>query len=550
MGIGTLYYSQNYSDRGETEFQSMPFYDGSITHNRDKASSMTFKSNVKLEEADRIIYKDISNNTTFGGQVIKRNKSLDGDYSYEIMDYTRLYQTKVTCHYKSYSSSGILKDLIGTDQNRLSTAGIQDTGFIHSYVKWENTSLWDIIAQLAWLEYQAGVHIYYDVDYTGTLIWKEIPETVEGYSFSQAYDYNDSHDSSGIITRGVYANANDINKRVEAFADDEMLAKWGVVTEVGTCTPPQANNKNKCKTKTVTTQTYWTKCGVSPDKKLVIGIGKPSAGGDASRWSYAKMWKAVFENKCPACGKNSLIWAWHWGNGKVPCKGTHEGGSAEGHIFCSNGRCDKDFSAISGRDHLPNNVRLKQVSKTVQSSLKEANLLKKGKLPYEKKQTTSKKCKKTKKNNKDAPVKSLKNEANIKKYNISSIVWKTALQVTSPKQSQYNNAKAIFSFMAKNIPYEGYGNSKYGAAGTLRHRRGNCCDHAHLFAAMCRSIGLKCNYIHNPCASGRGWQGHVYNKVYINGKGIIVDTGRGSPSWGNCLRSGGYCPREKERIDF
>ena len=53
----------------------MPFHDASITHNRDKASSLSFKSNVKLEEADRIIYEDLTTNRKFGGQVIKRNKT-------------------------------------------------------------------------------------------------------------------------------------------------------------------------------------------------------------------------------------------------------------------------------------------------------------------------------------------------------------------------------------------------------------------------------------------------------------------------------------------
>ena len=168
---------------------------------------MTFKSNVKLEEADRIIYQDLTNNKTFGGQVVKRTKTLAGDFTYEVMDYTRLYQSKVSVSTSNRTSSQILKKLMKNNPNGLSTSGIQNTSYIHAYLKWDNASLWTIIEQLAWLEWKAGNYIYYDIDYTGNLIWKEIPQNVEGYVFSQAYEYTDSHDSSGIITQGILINS-------------------------------------------------------------------------------------------------------------------------------------------------------------------------------------------------------------------------------------------------------------------------------------------------------------------------------------------------------
>ena len=229
LSIGTLYYSHSTS-RGQAEFTSMPFHDANITHNRDKASSLSFKSNVKLEEADRIIYQDLTNNKTFGGQVIKRNKTLGGDYSYEVMDYTRLYQSKVIVSFSNKTSSQILRYSLNKDLNNLSTSGIQNTSLIHSYLKWDNVSIWNIIEQLAWLEYQAGNHIYYDIDYTGTLIWKTIPQTMEGYLFTEAYEYDDSHDSSDIITHGIFANSNKLSQNAIALASSEMIAKWGYIT--------------------------------------------------------------------------------------------------------------------------------------------------------------------------------------------------------------------------------------------------------------------------------------------------------------------------------
>lgn len=134
----------------------------------------------------------------------------------------------------------------------------------------------------------------------------------------------------------------------------------------------------------------------------------------------------------------------------------------------------------------------------------------------------------------------------IKKYGISSTVTKKVEEICKPSAGEYTNVKAMFKWCDDHLPYEGYSNTRYGAAGTLKHGRGNCCDHAHLFAAMCRSIGVKCNYIHNSCC---GRSGHVYNKVYLNGKGIIVDTGRDNASWGSHWGNSG-CPVEKTSIDF
>ena len=500
---------------------------------------MDFKSQIKLAEADRIIYKDIVNNKTFGGQIIKINKTMGGDYSYEVIDYKRLYQTKISASFSRTTSSNILKTLIKKDKNNLSTSGIQNTNYVHSYLKWDNKSLWEIIEQLAWLEYKAGNYIYYDVDYAGNLIWKKIPETVTGYTFTEAFDYEESHDSSDIVTQGIFLNSNNPNERYEVVASNDMIAKWGYVSEIATCTPT-ASNKNASSncTNNTATSSYWSQCGLSPDNKLLCAIGKPSAPGE-NKYPYS-LHKTIFQNKCPHCGKATLVWGFQWGSGKVPCKNTYEGGSAEGHIFCKN--CDADYGCITGREHLNRSkYSVKIVSNPVKSSLNEANLLKNGKLVYKKQNTTAQNCNKT-------TTKSLKNDANISKYNIDATVWKQALAITDPNKNEMQNAKAIFSWMKAHTVYQSYCNTRYGAAGTLKKRKGNCVDHAHLFAAMCRSIGIKCNYIHNSCIC------HVYNKVYINGKGIIVDTGRGSSgtntsTWGSHWGGSG-CPVEKTSLNF
>ena len=96
------------------------------------------------------------------------------------------------------------------------------------------------------------------------------------------------------------------------------------------------------------------KCGLSSDGKTICAIGKASAPGESGKYG-GDFYGSVFKNKCAFCGEESLVWDIFWaGNessnwGTSSCKGTLEGGSAEGHIFCKN--CDADFSTIDGKDH-------------------------------------------------------------------------------------------------------------------------------------------------------------------------------------------------------
>ena len=162
------------------------------------------------------------------------------------------------------------------------------------------------------------------------------------------------------------------------------------------------------------------------------------------------------------------------------------------------------------------------------------------------KKTTSKTTGKSKSNALASNNKDLINTKWVKDFGISSKIVDKVKSICKAGATDYQNVRAIFEWSDANLPYEGYSGTNYGAVGTMEHGAGNCCDHAHLFAAMCRCLGVKCNYIHNPCC---GTGGHVYNIVYLNGKGIIVDTGRDNASWGSHWGNDG-CPTEKTSIDF
>ena len=117
------------------------------------------------------------------------------------------------------------------------------------------------------------------------------------------------------------------------------------------------------------------KCGVSQDKKYVMGVGLPSAGKDSrSGWT-----KVVMVNDCPQCeAEHPLVYDIFYGGGASCNNGKSEGGSDEGHFFCTG--CDADYS-IEGWEHFNgSNERLTPYSDFVNSSRSEAEKLKNGEM--------------------------------------------------------------------------------------------------------------------------------------------------------------------------
>ena len=286
-------------------------------------------------------------------------------------------------------------------------------------------------------------------------------------------------------------------------------------------------SKSSCKKSSSSTQ-YYSKCGLSPDKKTIVSVAKPS-GPDAGKYGY-RLYRTVFENYCPICKKKGYL---RFDGGKKTKCITSEGAGGAGYkasvqaeheITCV--ACDSDYCGVTGAEKWYTiRGRLKTVKKPVKSSQKEFNQLTSGKLVYQK--GTTSKCE-----SKSNASGSLKNEKNIKKYDIAKSVWQKALEITNPKKSEYQNAKAIFKWQDSHCDWVNYRDTHRGASGCLKQGGGNCCDNAHLFIAMCRSIGIKARYIHNTCLS------HVYSDIYLNGKWIIVDTGRHNASWGGHWNGG------------
>ena len=130
--------------------------------------------------------------------------------------------------------------------------------------------------------------------------------------------------------------------------------------------------------------------------------------------------------------------------------------------------------------------------------------------------------------------KSVLNDKWVKKYNIPSVITNLIKKVCKVGNTDEQNVKAWFNWMDKHINYAYYTNHQRGYQTQIDKGSGNCVDNSRMFRAGCQALGVKCNFIKAySCCSGSECANHQFNKVYLNGKGIIVDTGRKNASWGS-----------------
>ena len=97
-------------------------------------------------------------------------------------------------------------------------------------------------------------------------------------------------------------------------------------------------------------------------------------------------------------------------------------------------------------------------------------------------------------------------------------------KLTKNCKTDKEKANVIYNYVRDKISYSFYYNTRYGAAGTLKAKHGNCVDQAHLVVAMCRCAGLPAMYSHGTChfSSGNTY-GHVWGMVLIGNTWTVVD---------------------------
>ena len=323
-------------------------------------------------------------------------------------------------------------------------------------------------------------------------------------------------DENGEATIIMDYDPGDYEINIDFGGDEEYLeSHMTIKVNVG---GTKAESTSTDSSGTVKTTTYYDKYGRSPDKSKILAIGRISAGRDTG--SYANFYETEFQNRCPHCGKQTLFWGIFWaGNehsnwGKFPATGRSEGGSAEGHLFCSN--CDADYSC-QGHEHVNNGKKLTVTKKTTLSSKTKAYELRNGKRVYATTVVTQ-------------GTKNVTNSTERKVVgSVDSYVKKQALNIVGNKTGQAA-AQAIASWMDKNIDYWGYINFVYSAKKCLQMKKCNCCDGTRLYFELCDAAGLteyyKMEYIHV--------YGHVYGRMTTKstGKYVHVDNASTHAAWG------------------
>jgi len=106
----------------------------------------------------------------------------------------------------------------------------------------------------------------------------------------------------------------------------------------------------------------------------------------------------------------------------------------------------------------------------------------------------------------------------------NAAIKKVVTSLTSGLTTDLAKATAIFNYVRDTLSYSFYYNTKYGAAGTLSAKQGNCVDHSHLLVAMFRTAGLAARYVHGTCTFSSGsTYGHVWTQVLVDGKWVVAD---------------------------
>ncbi len=115
----------------------------------------------------------------------------------------------------------------------------------------------------------------------------------------------------------------------------------------------------------------------------------------------------------------------------------------------------------------------------------------------------------------------------------SSSIKALSYSLTRGTSSQYQKGARIFNWVRNNLRYSFYYNTKLGAAGALKYRKGNCADTTHLVVALARSAGLQAKYAHGKVrfSSGRVY-GHVWAIIKANGRWYTADASSNRNSFG------------------
>ena len=338
--------------------------------------------------------------------------------------------------------------------------------------------------------------------------------------------YHRKTNSNGVATLNIKKKPGDYIVEVNFGGDIEYTSSSATFeVNISGKTPEKEETSTTKKTKKV--KRYWTKCGVSPDKKEVVAIAQPSASNsDMKKYgvNYNTIYKTVFKNKCPYCGQAKLRYDDGRKNGCITAHG-HSGNKREvpeGEITCHH--CDSDFDGVTGLEKSNRHTgRLTMLEKPAKSNKTEKARLISGKLLYDVQEVEIKEKKNNKKTGSYTTLRTINKKV------------KEKGQKLAKNKTDYEALLAIASFMGT-VKYGKYAGFKKSTSGVLSSNRGNCCDQANLFLELCDAAGLTGTYdfyyVH-VCCNHTSWPGvgHIFTKVVkkSNNKSVYVDPTQSNP---------------------
>lgn len=435
----------------------------------------------------------------------------------------------------------IAKNTIELSNYSILDHGKQNATYINAEnASWKYPAQKTVTAQLVNMDYDSSDSS--SIQYPANQMITFRLYTIENNTTTLAQVYNKITDVSG--TAKLHCNLDPGKYQLEmVYGGDEEYLNSDLTIELtvgGTKPKPETKTKTKAKTKTKTKAkttkvkkyTYYDKWGRSPDKKKILAIGKRSASRDPGSDAY--YYQTQFKNKCPHCGHQSLIWGIWWA-GKHRNYGTFthpsgrkqkEGGSIEGHIFCTH--CDADYS-VFGNEHVSRGKKLTITKKPAKSSQSKATKLRNGKMVYDFKYVTQ------------SVVQYTKNRTHSK--NIPNSLIKRANSIVG-KSTGTNAAKKIAKWCASNVKYSSYNNFRHSATWVNTHRQGNCCDQTRYMLSLMDAAGcmeyFDIYFVH-VSTSGRG---HVFAKLVTKTtkNWRYVDPCKIANPWGNYVHGYGTAP--------
>ena len=210
----TLYHNTKRSN----DYQTIPvFNDWKYKSEPNKAGLLTFKSPKELNGGD--LLKLIWGKTgLFGGQVLKKTSKKNDFYSYDALDYKHYLLKEVSLSKKNITASSVAKLL--SKMTSVLKWNIGTTKHKYTELVFQDKTILSILNQLIWLEYKNAKNlILFNVDYNANLIFKPYPQTMKGYIFTSALDYNNSLDYNDVRT-GYELIDSDTGKLIAMYTDD------------------------------------------------------------------------------------------------------------------------------------------------------------------------------------------------------------------------------------------------------------------------------------------------------------------------------------------